>query len=108
MDDRKPVPRDLSMSPKWGAFALYLPETERYLAFRAEPSISGWIKQYANQTNRKVSSLWRMLSAGKYYFELCALLANLEQEFPGLEEACIARLCRIARDTEEDLPRCSG
>ncbi len=52
---------------KWGVMADYLIEIEQYLDRTQRQSMTGWINDYAEKNGKQRSSIWRLLTAGKYY-----------------------------------------
>lgn len=64
---REPIQPEPSSIQKWGVMADYLIEMEQYLARTQQRSMTGWVNNYAEKNNKQASSIWRLLTAGKYY-----------------------------------------
>jgi hypothetical protein len=69
-----------------------------------------WIRDYAKQTSRQPSTLWRLLAAGKYYLELREEFEKDGVSLPDLEDPAIAAspesleiLNKLARAMPADL-----
>lgn len=67
MEPNQPEPSSI---PKWGVMADYLIEIEQYLELTQRQSMTRWINDYSEKNKKQPSSIWRLLTAGKYYREL--------------------------------------
>jgi hypothetical protein len=70
MKSREPSQPEPSSIQKWGVMADYLIEIEQYLEWTQRQSMTSWINDYAEKNNKQSSSIWRLLTAGKYYRDL--------------------------------------
>jgi hypothetical protein len=70
MKSKEPSQPEPSSIQKWGVMADYLIEIEQYLEWTQRQSMTSWINDYAEKNNKQPSSIWRLLTAGKYYREL--------------------------------------
>jgi hypothetical protein len=84
------APRERATAEKWGVLAEYLIDVEKRLQSDPKRSFSAFIRDYAKKCNRQPSSLWRLLSAGKYYQELRSSFKQMETLIPDLGDSRLA------------------
>ena len=71
----------------WGEISRLLSSVELHGTWRQEAgSFTEWLKQFALQLNKKEGSLWRYLTAGRYYNDLRRKLMMRDVECPRLPD----------------------
>lgn len=93
---------------KWGVLAAYLIQVELLLK---NQSMTSWLKEYAEETHRLPSTLWRLLGAGRYYRELQRKFEDHGISLPDLTDPALAAspeslelLRKISRVAPKELP----
>ncbi|WP_158793824.1 hypothetical protein [Granulicella sp. L60] len=85
-----PNPPKKSATQKWGVMSSYLIEIEDSLRDSSASSMTVWIRSFARQTGMQPSTLWRLLTAGKYYRELRQEFEQVGVLLPDLGDPAIA------------------
>lgn len=72
---------------RWGELSAWLLQIEENGSWQADaPSFTAWIDQYAAKTKRLPSSIWRLVSMGRYYNEIRAQATQCGIALPPLKE----------------------
>jgi hypothetical protein len=78
-------PPELEADRKWGVKASFLVRLD-HAGCGLGDSLTTWINDYAKRNDLKASSLWRLLSAGRYYNELRTQFREHHLAFPPLDD----------------------
>lgn len=107
---KKPSRRTLSAGrsdPSWGSLAAQMLELEGREGWRPTAgSFTDWVQQLGKKIDRTPASLWRYLSAGRYYQQLssklmaqglrCPLLSELDDDISPEALELLEKISRVA------------
>ncbi|HET9100355.1 MAG TPA: hypothetical protein VFN62_08185 [Acidobacteriaceae bacterium] len=85
----KSNPPELDSTATWGVKASYLIRLDQASSGKSD-TLTTWINEYAKRAEQKASSLWRLLSAGRYYNELRSQFRRQHLVFPSLDDPRLA------------------